>query len=284
MQALDETLILRLVAMTMDSVALQSLTMAAHTATHDADALQGLSTALAASRHPDNRAMANALRGEFRFGDNMARWQRRNLISPASWSSVTSMGGGDEYLFLWAVLRLQPNRHAAAIAADYRALIASLNLPATRRILPTGVSLNLSQLLNPSPNAGSVILREMSSSTYTKSIETDDLNNARRSLMAALLAIARYRLDHGGSLPSSLATLVPGYLPAVPVDPFDGANLRYDAARGLLWSIGTDLADNNGPVPAPDSSPLAVPGVWIFPKDRGDPGIELGVFFKPPGG
>ena len=61
------------------------------------------------------------------------------------------------------------------------------------------------------------------------------------------LAVRRYRLD-AGKLPDSLEKLVPVYIDAIPVDPFDGNALRYKK-RGtgfVIYSIGEDLSDDGG--------------------------------------
>lgn len=62
-----------------------------------------------------------------------------------------------------------------------------------------------------------------------------------------VIAVERFRRAHG-RLPESLAELVPGFLPQVPVDPFDGRPLRY-VLRGnqyIVYSVGKDAADNGG--------------------------------------
>jgi len=55
-----------------------------------------------------------------------------------------------------------------------------------------------------------------------------------------VIAAARWRLDHDGELPPTLDALVPQYLPAVPLDPCskDCKPLNYDAATGVVWSVG----------------------------------------------
>jgi hypothetical protein len=61
------------------------------------------------------------------------------------------------------------------------------------------------------------------------------------------LAVLAYRVTNG-SLPSKLEDLVPAYLAAVPVDPFDGQPLRYKKlAKGyVVYSVGEDGFDNGG--------------------------------------
>ena len=55
-----------------------------------------------------------------------------------------------------------------------------------------------------------------------------------------VIAAARWRLAHDGEMPPTLDALVPKYLPAVPADPWskDGKPLNYDAATGVVWSVG----------------------------------------------
>lgn len=49
-----------------------------------------------------------------------------------------------------------------------------------------------------------------------------------------------------GRLPQSLDELVPAYLPAVPLDDFDGKPVRYSAAKKTVYSVGKDLKDEGG--------------------------------------
>jgi hypothetical protein len=61
------------------------------------------------------------------------------------------------------------------------------------------------------------------------------------------LAIERYRLATG-SLPKTLAEIVPVYLDAIPKDPFDGKDLRYKKLEAgfVVYSIGEDESDDGG--------------------------------------
>lgn len=61
------------------------------------------------------------------------------------------------------------------------------------------------------------------------------------------LAVERYRLATG-SLPKTLAELVPVYLEAVPKDPFDGKDIRYKKLEAgfVAYSIGEDGSDDGG--------------------------------------
>ncbi len=67
-----------------------------------------------------------------------------------------------------------------------------------------------------------------------------------RSLDAAIAA-ELFRRDQG-DWPAVLNDLVPQYLPAVPIDPFDGKPLRYivENTGFVIYSVGDDLVDDQG--------------------------------------
>ncbi|MCP4593174.1 MAG: hypothetical protein GY842_20755 [bacterium] len=61
------------------------------------------------------------------------------------------------------------------------------------------------------------------------------------------LAVERYRLAHG-RWPDSLEGLVPEFLEAVPLDPFDGKSLRYLVTEDMVtvYSLNDDGVDDSG--------------------------------------
>jgi hypothetical protein len=79
-------------------------------------------------------------------------------------------------------------------------------------------------------------------------------------LAATILAVRLYRLDHHGEFPRTLDTLVPKYLPSVPVDPFksDGGRIGYlgpaVATHPLVYSIGDDGVDDTARLPTTSPS------------------------------
>jgi hypothetical protein len=77
---------------------------------------------------------------------------------------------------------------------------------------------------------------------------------------ATFLALKAYQLKQG-RLPAELSELVPQFLPAMPVDDFDGQPLRYDRDRKILYSVSTDCQDDGGVQPDPRKSEPD----WVFP-------------------
>ena len=69
----------------------------------------------------------------------------------------------------------------------------------------------------------------------------------RRCAMTAI-AVERYRLEHNGSLPESLAGLSKELMPESPIDPFSGEPLQFKQTEFgyLIYSIGPDREDDDG--------------------------------------
>lgn len=81
----------------------------------------------------------------------------------------------------------------------------------------------------------------------SRTVELDIRFRAELDLAQLSLAIERYRLATG-EVPERLEVLVPQYLDAVPLDPFDGRLIRYRRTEPgyRLYSIMEDGQDNGG--------------------------------------
>jgi hypothetical protein len=77
------------------------------------------------------------------------------------------------------------------------------------------------------------------------------------------LAIEGYRLKEG-KLPETVDELVPGYLPQVYLDPFDGKPLRYKRVEPgyMVYTIGADGVDDGGR--DQDSAKKGETSDWVF--------------------
>jgi hypothetical protein len=65
-------------------------------------------------------------------------------------------------------------------------------------------------------------------------------------MTAVVCTLTGYARVHGEP-PERLDQLAPDFLPAVPIDPFDGKPLRYrrEGAGWVVWSVGSDMKDDN---------------------------------------
>jgi len=71
--------------------------------------------------------------------------------------------------------------------------------------------------------------------------------SAEAAIARAALALSLYKAENS-QYPDTLAALVPGYLPKIPIDPFDGAPIKYVLNENgfIVYSIGEDGRDNGG--------------------------------------
>ncbi len=79
---------------------------------------------------------------------------------------------------------------------------------------------------------------------YDRIVEKITLVKTHGAFVEITVATERMR-RRTGNLPSELAALVPDYLPAVPIDPFnDGKPLKYDAEHRTVYTVGAERTFN----------------------------------------
>ena len=159
-------------------------------------------------------------------------------------------------------------RHLAVIMSKNRALfgaaahayLRSVPLPFSARQVPERPpDTNSSPLrLFLRGNAMGEIIHDMIAPAWKGILVRKCQENVNVTATQTLLALRCWQQEHG-SLPGSLAELVPGLLPAVPLDDFDGKPLRYRPERRLLYSVGKDLIDSGGAAISPGGSPQDLP-------------------------
>ena len=101
-------------------------------------------------------------------------------------------------------------------------------------------------------------------------------NVAQLRCCLIMLAAERYRLAQG-HWPAAIADLVPKYLPAVPLDPYDGAPLRLRLLKDglVIYSVGDNRQDDGGQIrvePGKTGPPLDWGyRLWDVPRRRQPP-------------
>jgi hypothetical protein len=60
------------------------------------------------------------------------------------------------------------------------------------------------------------------------------------------LGLLAHAESHGDQRPVRLLDLTPAILPRLPVDPFSGKDLGYNATAGFVYSVGPDRVDDGG--------------------------------------
>lgn len=89
----------------------------------------------------------------------------------------------------------------------------------------------------------------MASPAWRSTLVGGARQEAYRNVADVFLAVQRYRLQHG-EVPTSLELLVPDFLPAQPLDPFNDEVLTYrvDEASLMIYSVGDNKQDDAGKV------------------------------------
>jgi hypothetical protein len=182
-----------------------------------------------------------ALRGEESFGvtlySNMPTSQMEAAEGNASQSQATvvpSFGGGLQGAFLRAfMLDLD----------DYIKLMANLQDSAGQPYY--AVRSQVSQIFGLDRHRG--LLLSIVAPSFSRLLQSLAIGEANDACAETAVAMTRYRLDHG-MLPSHLGDLVPAYLDAVPIDPFDGKPLRLAIKNNqwIIYSVGPDRVDDGG--------------------------------------
>jgi hypothetical protein len=83
--------------------------------------------------------------------------------------------------------------------------------------------------------------------SLSRAMELHVKSTAQLTCARAALAAERFRLKNA-RLPDSLTELVPEFLSAVPIDPFDGQPMRFKTTdEGIvIFSVGENLIDDSG--------------------------------------
>jgi len=160
-------------------------------------------------------------------------------------------------IILEAVRGMQTNR-SGDYKADYDAMAArSSKLVVNRAGNAFFRALNIADL------------GEFWSSDFGGSVEKALRMEAARDVVVAAIALKRFQLKHG-QWPENLAEVVPEFLHAVPIDPYDGKPLRYRRngdGTYSLYCVGEDGVDDGGDPTCPPSAGSSSLD-WLNPKAR----------------
>jgi hypothetical protein len=153
-----------------------------------------------------------------------------------------------------------PNRTRKELADDYRRLRRQAALPAAERSGPL-----LAESGAAWRNASGRRYRELVTRSWNMILGLFDFSRFHFEGVRAIVALRRHRLERG-DYPERLEALVPDYLGSVPLDPWDGAPVRYSREARLLWSIHADGGFQAGAAPAaPARHPSGIrSGDWVL--------------------
>jgi hypothetical protein len=170
-----------------------------------------------------------------------------NTLKSLKGSDLMSLAGGKKTPWASAAMLpglWQPNRTVGWHADFIRAAISET--PSELSSGPSAASARLMEHIDGVPwprraqNITGRILLAIVAPVLGKLNITCHRARASTRLTQIYAALRLYHREHQGALPSSLDELVPGYLPAVPLDPFDDKPLRYSQELSTIWSTGPE--------------------------------------------
>jgi hypothetical protein len=180
-------------------------------------------------------------RGAEGLYDEMRWYSREELFATADPLAVGTPEGPERsgdgdccFPFYDADRTIRLARHRCQLVA------AMAQMPGSQRRVPEFEALSASgptQLGAWLDNPIGRILLDVSTISYEGFMAKEDALRSRRAVVLAWLGLQRWLRDHPqADPPESLAALVPRYLSAVPVDPWDGSTLSYDPLQRAVWS------------------------------------------------
>lgn len=190
-------------------------------------------------------------RADFMMTLKIEEYCVKKMIQALKKGEVNSMGSGMTPLGMEGLL-LKPNLTQASKVYYVKPVMEGLELgwkegwlASQRMKRECDVRSRNWLIFRVHPNAYGNIHTQGTRSFIVHDCETALAQVASARQVALMLALRRYELSEGG-LPETLEQMVPKYLSAVPLDPFDDAPMRWNPKAKVIYSIGEDAKDDGG--------------------------------------
>jgi hypothetical protein len=179
------------------------------------------------------RVFQQALRGEECFGVALYGNMPKSELQTPQVSVVPSFGGPEGMVF-------------RAFILDLDAYIKLLENLQDQAVQPYYKIANQIQHVS-GLDRGNDLITSILAPSLRRALQTLAMGEAGDACTQTAVAMTRFKLDHA-TMPSRLDELVPQYLAAVPIDPFDGHPLRLAIRNNewIIYSVGPDGVDNGG--------------------------------------
>ena len=188
-------------------------------------------------------------------------YEKKLILGPRSGELLDTMPGGVQ-LQRPGRLFFKPKETLQHFATAFRQLKDDVKTPLA---LTSDVRLKDIPAVEGSyqPNSAGRVYFHQRSKQYTRLPTLLGQARARGNLIITLFAVRRC-IAEKKTLPGTLEHLRTfNFLLDVPVDPYTGAPLHYNLARGLIWSVGNDLKSSDGTATEPPMNDAAEPTVEI---------------------
>ena len=189
--------------------------------------------------------------------------EKKLILGPKSGENLDTMPGGVQ-LHRPGRLFFKPYETLQHFATAFRQIKNEAQAPL---VLTADVRLKNDPVAEAAyqPNSAGLAYFHQRMKAYSPLPASLGLVRTRGNLIITLFAVRRC-IAEKKTLPATLEQLRTfNFLLDVPLDPYTGAPLQYSLARGLIWSVGTDLKSANGAATEPPMN------------DPAEPTVELGI-------
>ncbi len=233
-----------LVGFTVKGFGLDAMPSLLKTTTLPPDRLKALADRLGASID-NSEGLAEALRVEYQWSMNMVDQTMKQAESKAA--KQTGMMPGNPWGGFWGGVYYRPQETRRMFIEQVRPGVEAASKPLAQMHVSNHIPENqrgpVGQILR-----GNILGRMMYSIMAVDVVGAMKMkcqSNTGSAVTYAMLAIKAFQAKNG-RLPQTLDELVPEFLPAVPLDDFDGKPIRYSPAKKVLYSVGEDFKDGGG--------------------------------------
>ena len=265
----EPMVISQLVRYAIDAINVQNLQVALNRVSMGERDLIALQTAIATADDPD--AIAVALMGERAlFTAHLSDLEGYAAANAANANANMTMPSSVAETFLGPLVGMTGfwQRDMRYGVDAFSTNIGFARLPDPQRFF----SVTNSEAIVERAKRGYYILSGLSLEGLSKVLSRDANHRARLRTAFVALGVERYRVTNGDRLPEHLTDLTPAYLKSIPVDPYEGRQVRYErTGKGyVIYCIGEDKKDDHGKERVSDA-PKGTPEDVTFIVERPAP-------------
>jgi hypothetical protein len=174
------------------------------------------------------------------------QFERRSIVGLRAddpWDNIASPFGQS----IQHPLLFKRHETLELMARGFREMITAIGSPVAARVNHLSSIVGNREAAIPlwTPNLSGMDHARTRLWAYSDVMDEQALQETRHLLVLTLFAVRRFGMERGHA-PTTLDALVPAYFSSVPIDPYSGRPFIYDAAKGILSSVGRDFQSIGG--------------------------------------
>lgn len=165
-------------------------------------------------------------------------FEKKLMLGAESQEPIDTLPGGIFYQRPGRIF-FKPNRTLKLFVLSFHDLRDEAEKPPYNRSSQIGSRLARTKATLGLPNSAGETYFTSRMTPYVSLPERQSIAHAQHAVVLTLFAVRRFAADYK-RMPPTLLNLRPDFLTDLPVDPFSNEQLKYDIARGVISSVGTN--------------------------------------------